>query len=126
MRLSTGCKTIVRSLGWTLPPKTIRSCDASASAHDRPKSPQVFFLGSCDITVDWRIFDLSYLCLLYAPLGGGPMSAGSTTGGQRHLGDTLRRDAWWLELLPVIALLGAFGVYATLRVRDSKFGRNIP
>ena len=27
----------------------------------------------------------------------------------------MRRDAWWLELLPVIALLGAFGVYA-LRV----------
>jgi len=28
---------------------------------------------------------------------------------------TLRRDAWWVEALPVIALLGAFGVYATLR-----------
>jgi len=43
------------------------------------------------------------------------MPAGSTTGGQRHLGGTMRRDAWWLELLPVIVLLGAFGIYATLR-----------
>ena len=43
------------------------------------------------------------------------MSGGLTTSGQHHLGATLRRDAWWLELLPVIALLGAFGVYATLR-----------
>ena len=30
-------------------------------------------------------------------------------------GRTQRRDAWWVELLPVIILLGGFGVYATLR-----------
>jgi hypothetical protein len=30
-------------------------------------------------------------------------------------GRTQRRDAWWFELLPVIILLGGFGVYATLR-----------
>ncbi len=28
---------------------------------------------------------------------------------------TQRRDAWWVELVPVIVLLGGFGVYATLR-----------
>src|SRR4029453_9239749 len=33
----------------------------------------------------------------------------------RGMGVTARRDAWWLELVPVIALLGGFGVYATLR-----------
>ena len=49
------------------------------------------------------------------------MSAGSTTGGQRHLGGTMRRDAWWLELLPVIVLLGAFGVYATLRAFEGTY-----
>jgi hypothetical protein len=31
------------------------------------------------------------------------------------LGATERRDAWWLEGLPVIVLLGGFGIYATLR-----------
>jgi hypothetical protein len=30
-------------------------------------------------------------------------------------GRTLRRDAWWLEALPVVIALSAFGVYATLR-----------
>ena len=49
------------------------------------------------------------------------MPTGSTTGGQRHLGDTMRRDAWWLELLPVIALLGAFGIYATLRAFEGTY-----
>ena len=32
-----------------------------------------------------------------------------------RLGDTQRRDPWWLEILPVIVVLGGFGVYATLR-----------
>ncbi len=49
------------------------------------------------------------------------MSAGPTTGGQRHLGATMRRDAWWLELLPVIFLLGAFGIYATLRAFEGTY-----
>ncbi|HET7873760.1 MAG TPA: succinate dehydrogenase [Terriglobales bacterium] len=30
-------------------------------------------------------------------------------------GRTLRRDAWWLEALPVVIGLSAFGIYATLR-----------
>jgi hypothetical protein len=32
----------------------------------------------------------------------------------------MRRDAWWLELLPVVILLGGFGVYATLRAFEGK------
>jgi len=33
----------------------------------------------------------------------------------RSLGATQRRDSWWLELLPVIVVLGGFGLYATWR-----------
>ena len=36
-------------------------------------------------------------------------------------GSTLRRDAWWLELLPVVVVLGGFGLYATLRAFEGKF-----
>jgi len=35
-------------------------------------------------------------------------------------GETQRRDAWWVEILPVIILLGGFGVYATLRALEGK------
>ena len=34
------------------------------------------------------------------------------------LGVTERRDAWWLENLPVILILSAFGIYATLRAME--------
>jgi hypothetical protein len=37
------------------------------------------------------------------------------------LGRTLRRDAWWTEAIPVIILLGGFGVYATYRAFEGKF-----
>jgi hypothetical protein len=36
------------------------------------------------------------------------------------LGRTLRRDAWWMENIPVIILLGGFGLYATLRAFEGK------
>src|SRR3989475_12299091 len=36
-------------------------------------------------------------------------------------GETQRRDAWWVEILPVVVLLGGFGVYATLRAVEGKF-----
>src|SRR5260370_8489824 len=49
------------------------------------------------------------------------MATGSTTSPQRHLGATQRQDAWWLELLPVIALLGAFGLYATARAFEGTY-----
>jgi hypothetical protein len=38
-----------------------------------------------------------------------------------RFGSTLRRDAWWLELLPVQIVLGGFGVYATLRAFEGRF-----
>ena len=37
------------------------------------------------------------------------------------VGRTQRRDAWWLESIPVWILLGGFGVYATLRAFEGKF-----
>src|SRR5262249_34176558 len=68
------------------------------------------------------IFELKrlFFCLLYVPLGGAPMPVGSTSG-QRHLRATMRRGVWWLELLLVIALLGAFGIYATLRAFEGTY-----
>ena len=54
-------------------------------------------------------------------MSAGSTSAGSTTGGARQLGGTMRRDAWWLELLPVVILLGGFGVYATVRAFEGKY-----
>src|SRR5882757_5981865 len=49
------------------------------------------------------------------------MSTGLTTIGERRLGGTMRRDAWWLELLPAIILLGGFGLYATGRAFEGKY-----
>ena len=36
-------------------------------------------------------------------------------------GTTTRNDAWWLELIPVIIVLGGFGVYATWRAFENNF-----
>jgi hypothetical protein len=36
-------------------------------------------------------------------------------------GTTMRRDTWWLELLPVIILLGGFGLYATWRAFEGAY-----
>ncbi|GAC1661384.1 MAG: hypothetical protein NVS9B4_13570 [Candidatus Acidiferrum sp.] len=38
-----------------------------------------------------------------------------------RFGSTLRRDAWWLEIIPVIVVLGGFGLYATLRAFEGRF-----
>lgn len=38
-----------------------------------------------------------------------------------HFGATLRRDAWWLELIPVVLVLGGFAVYATLRAVEGVY-----
>jgi len=40
---------------------------------------------------------------------------------ESRLGSTLRRDAWWVEILPIIVLMGGFSVYATLRAFEGKF-----
>jgi hypothetical protein len=49
------------------------------------------------------------------------MAQGTTTEGQQRFGSTMRRDVWWLELLPVIVLLGGFGLYATLRAIENAY-----
>lgn len=41
-------------------------------------------------------------------------------------GRTLRRDAWWVEGLPVIIVLGSFGLYATFRAFEGKFYEAAP
>jgi hypothetical protein len=48
---------------------------------------------------------------------------GSPSGETKlaHFGETQRRDSWWVELLPVVLVLGGFGVYATLRAFEGKF-----
>jgi hypothetical protein len=38
-----------------------------------------------------------------------------------QFGETQRRDAWWLEILPIILLMGGFSVYATFRALEGKF-----
>ena len=41
--------------------------------------------------------------------------------GRKGFGATMRRDAWWIELVPVVIVLGAFGVYATLRAFEGAY-----
>lgn len=43
------------------------------------------------------------------------MAQARTAEGRGHFGATQRRDAWWVEILPVILVLGLFGIYATFR-----------
>jgi hypothetical protein len=49
------------------------------------------------------------------------MAASGAPAAGSGFGSTLRRDAWWVEVLPVIILLGGFGLYATLRAFEGKF-----
>jgi hypothetical protein len=52
---------------------------------------------------------------------GVPMAKSSEVIQIGGFGSTLRRDAWWVEIVPVVILLGAFGIYATLRAFEGKF-----
>jgi hypothetical protein len=52
---------------------------------------------------------------------GAPMAKSSEVVQIGGFGRTLRRDAWWVEIVPVIILLGTFGIYATLRAFEGKF-----
>ena len=49
------------------------------------------------------------------------MSASGASAAKTGLGSTLRRDSWLVEILPVIVVLGGFGLYATLRAFEGKF-----
>jgi hypothetical protein len=48
------------------------------------------------------------------------MAGSPTVVPESRLGATLRRDSWWVELLPVIILFGGFGIYATLRAFEGR------
>lgn len=52
---------------------------------------------------------------------GEPMAKPSVLVKIDGFGSTQRRDAWWVEVVPVAMLLGAFGIYATLRAFEGKF-----
>jgi hypothetical protein len=49
------------------------------------------------------------------------MAVTGAPAAKSGLGSTLRRDAWWVEVLPVIVVLGGFGLYATLRAFEGRF-----
>src|SRR6266478_1099071 len=49
------------------------------------------------------------------------MSASPTLLPESRFGSTLRRDRWWIEILPVIVVLGGFGIYATLRAFEGAY-----
>ncbi len=49
------------------------------------------------------------------------MAEVQVTAAEKGFGSTARRDAWWVEIIPVIVLLGGFGIYATLRAFEGKF-----
>jgi len=40
---------------------------------------------------------------------------------ESRLGSTLRRDSWWIEIIPVVVVLGGFGIYATLRAFEGTY-----
>jgi hypothetical protein len=49
------------------------------------------------------------------------MSEARGVSAQSRFGATLRRDAWWIEILPVVLLLGLFAIYATARALEGRF-----
>jgi hypothetical protein len=49
------------------------------------------------------------------------MAGSPTLLPESRLGSTLRRDPWWLEILPVVIVLGGFGLYATLRAFEGNY-----
>ena len=52
------------------------------------------------------------------------LGAGISPAHEQGFGKTARRDAWWVEIIPIIILLGGFGIYATWRALfEDKFYR---
>lgn len=49
------------------------------------------------------------------------MAGSPTLMPESRLGSTLRRDAWWIEILPIIVVMGGFSIYATLRAFEGKY-----
>src|ERR1700757_4735148 len=49
------------------------------------------------------------------------MAGSPTLLPDSKLGNTLRRDAWWIEIIPIIIMMGGFSIYATVRAFEGKF-----
>src|ERR1700686_2818730 len=49
------------------------------------------------------------------------MAEGRAQAVEPRFGETLRRGSWWAETIPVVLLLGGFGIYATLRAFEGRF-----
>ncbi len=49
------------------------------------------------------------------------MAGSPTLMPESRFGSTLRRDAWWIEILPIIIVMGGFSIYATLRAFEGKY-----
>ncbi|MFI5058714.1 MAG: succinate dehydrogenase [Candidatus Acidiferrales bacterium] len=46
---------------------------------------------------------------------------GIPAAGRQQWGSTLRRDAWWVEIIPIVLVMGGFSIYATLRAFEGHF-----
>jgi hypothetical protein len=46
---------------------------------------------------------------------------GIQASGGHQWGSTLRRDAWWVEIIPIVLVMGGFSIYATLRAFEGRF-----
>lgn len=49
------------------------------------------------------------------------MAESGTVVQRSRFGASMRRDSWWLELLPVVLVLGTFSIYATWRAFEGKY-----
>jgi hypothetical protein len=68
-----------------------------------------------------KLFPNRWIAITLCVCRGALMAAGGASTAKGGFGSTLRKDAWWLENLPVIVVLGGFGLYATLRAFEGKF-----
>jgi hypothetical protein len=46
---------------------------------------------------------------------------GIPAAGGQQWGSTLRRDAWWVEIIPIVLVMGGFSIYATWRAIEGRF-----
>ena len=49
------------------------------------------------------------------------MAEPGTAVHRGRFGASMRRDAWWVELVPVLLVLGAFSIYATWRAFENNY-----
>lgn len=49
------------------------------------------------------------------------MAASGASTAKGGFGSTLRRDAWWVEIIPIVLVIGGFSLYATWRAFEGRF-----